>query len=79
MIDATVSPHGILFCAGDEAAAFVDSLRSGYARELKARATWLADYVGAMSDEAISALIAEHIGRWVVEFQGEVGPAAASR
>src|SRR6201996_3634871 len=40
MIDATVSPRGIVFGAGEEASAFVDSLRSPYARQLKQRAGW---------------------------------------
>jgi hypothetical protein len=78
MVDAKVCPEGILFQAGEEAAAFVDSLRTGYARELKVRAAWLADYLAEMSDEAMAALIADRIGRWAVEFQGEVGPAGSS-
>jgi len=77
MVDAKVCPEGILFQAGEEASAFVDSLRTGYARGLKARAEWLADYLAEMSDEAMAALIADRIGRWAVEFQGEVGPAGS--
>jgi hypothetical protein len=78
MIDATVSPQGIVFGAGEEASAFVDSLRSPYARQLKQRASWLAEYLAERSDDAMAALIAERIGRWAVEFQGEVGPAGSS-
>jgi hypothetical protein len=66
MINATVSVQGIVFGAGEEASAFVDSLRSFYARELKRRATWLAEYLAEKSDDAMAALIAERIGRWAV-------------
>jgi ABC-three component (ABC-3C) system Middle Component 2 len=78
MIDANVCPHGIVFEAGEEASAFVDSLRSGYARELKLRAAWLVNYLAEMSDDTMAALIDDRIGRWAVEFQGEVGPAGSS-
>ncbi|MFI5011388.1 MAG: ABC-three component system middle component 2 [Hyphomicrobiales bacterium] len=78
MIDATVSAEGVVFQAGEEASAFVDSLRTGYAIELKMRAAWLANYLAGMSDEAMAALIADRIGRWAVEFQGEVGPAGSA-
>jgi hypothetical protein len=78
MINANVCAHGIIFQAGEEASAFVDSLRSGYALELKVRAKWLADYLAEMSDDAMAALIADRIGRWAVEFQGEAGPAGSS-
>ena len=73
MIDASVCAEGILFQCREEASAFVDSLRSDYARELKLRAGWLANYLSEISNEAMAALIAERIGRWAVEFQGEVG------
>jgi hypothetical protein len=77
MIDANVCADGILFQTGEEASAFVDALRTGYARELKVRAVWLAGYLAEMPDEAMAALIADRIGRWAVEFQGEVGPAGS--
>lgn len=78
MIDANVCPHGIVFEAAEEASAFVDTLRSGYARQLKLRAAWLVHYLAEMSDDAMATLIADRIGRWAVEFQGEVGPAGSS-
>jgi len=74
LIDAQMTERGILYQAREETSAFVDSMRSVYAQELKARAAWLAVYLGRISDEEIAALIAERIGRWAVEFQGEVGP-----
>jgi hypothetical protein len=77
LVDAQMTERGILYQAREETSAFVDSMRSVYAQKLKARATWLTDYLGRISDEAIAALIAERIGRWAVEFQGEVGPTSS--
>ena len=71
MIDAQVGERGIEFRASDEAAAFVEMLRSDYARALKERAVWLARYLSQTSDSDLAALITARIGRWAVEFQGE--------
>jgi hypothetical protein len=71
MIDAIVDTGGIQFQASEEASAFTESLRTN--RNLKARANWLAGYLSQMSEAALAKLIADRIGRWAVEFQGEVG------
>jgi hypothetical protein len=73
MIDAIVGTSGIQFQASEEASAFVEALRTDYARALKERAVWLADYLSRTTDVDLAQLIAERIGRWAVEFQGEVG------
>jgi hypothetical protein len=78
LVDAHVTERGILYQAREESSAFTDSLRSDYARELKARASWLTDYLSRVSDEDIADLIAQRIDRWAVEFQGEIGPASSS-
>lgn len=78
LVDAQVTERGIVYQAREETTAFVDSMRSVYAQELKARAEWLAGYLGRISDDAIASLIASRIDRWAVEFQGEVGPSGAS-
>jgi hypothetical protein len=75
LIDATVDAGGIRYQASEEASAFVEALRSDYAQGLKTRATWLAEYLADLSDSTLAALIAERIGRWAIEFQGEVGDA----
>lgn len=66
-------PEGIMYCATDEGTAFVDSLRSPYAKTLKERAAWLATKLSDMSYHDLAALIEQRIGRWAVEFQGEFG------
>jgi hypothetical protein len=73
MIDAIVGAGGIQFQASEEASAFVEALRTEYARALKERAAWLAVYLSRTTDMDLAQLIAERIGRWAVEFQGEVG------
>jgi hypothetical protein len=78
LVDSRVTEHGIVYQAREEAAAFADSLRSDYARALKDRAKWLADYLSRVPDADIEALIARRIDRWAIEFQGEIGPASSS-
>ncbi|MGN6114744.1 MAG: ABC-three component system middle component 2 [Nitrobacter sp.] len=72
MIDATADTDGIRYQASEEASAFVEALQSEYAQSLKKRATWLVGYLQALTDDALTKLITERIGRWAVEFQGDV-------
>jgi hypothetical protein len=73
MIDAEVGDRGIAYRASEDASAFVEALRSEYSSELKHRAVWLASFLTKRSDADLAGLIAERIGRWAVEFQGEAG------
>jgi hypothetical protein len=74
LVEAQTTSEGIVYTAREEASAFVESLRSVYARELRRRAQWLAGYLREISRDELARLIAARIGRWAVEFQGEVGP-----
>jgi hypothetical protein len=74
LIDSATTDNGIVYTATEDASAFVESMRSNYARELRQRAQWLANYVNTMSRDDLAKLIADRIGRWTLEFQGEVGP-----
>lgn len=78
LIDASANAEGVVFIAAEDAAAFVESLRTQYGRVLRERAAWLAKYLADHDDDAIARLIAERIGRWTLEFQGEVGPQSMS-
>jgi hypothetical protein len=71
MIDADIGGAGIQFKASEDAAAFVETLRTDYSIGLKSRAKWLASFLKKMTDTDLAAMIAERIGRWAVEFQGE--------
>jgi hypothetical protein len=74
LVDTETTDGGIVYSARDEASAFVESLRSVYARELRQRAEWLAQYLSKISRDDLAKLISDRIGRWAVEFHGEVGP-----
>jgi hypothetical protein len=78
LVDVKMTERGIVYQAREEASAFTESLRSEYARTLKERACWLADYLSRVSDEELESLIARRITRWAVEFQGEIGPTSSS-
>lgn len=73
MIDTVVDDEGIRYRAREEASAMIDCMRTDYARALRERATWLAEKLSEMSEDEVNQLIAEKIGRWAVEFQGEAG------
>jgi hypothetical protein len=75
LIDDVLTAAGVFYRASDEAAAFVESLRSDYARELKSRALWLAQFAASMHGDALERMISDRIGQWAVEFQGETSVA----
>jgi len=78
MIEMEVGDRGIAYRASEDASAFVEALRSEYSSELKERAVWLASFLTRQSDADLAGLIAERIGRWAVEFQGEAGNPSAT-
>lgn len=71
LVDASTTSQGIVYKAREEATAIIDSMRSTYARALKIRAEWLAQYISTVPDEAVRELIIQRIGRWTAEFQDE--------
>jgi ABC-3C biological conflict system middle component len=79
LVDTTTTEFGILYQALEEASALIDSMRSKYARELKQHAEWLASFLMRMSDEELRDLIIKRIGRWTVEFQGEIDGSNVTR
>jgi hypothetical protein len=78
MINAIADEKGIAYQASDSASALVDTMQTPYALELKSRAEWLAQKLEEFSSEELAGLIADKIGRWAVEFQGETGPESAT-
>ncbi len=78
LVDVVVGEQGFLYRAGEEAYAFVELMRSPYARALKKRARWLAENVCNLEADRIMRLVAEKIGRWNVEFQGREKPQGTS-
>ncbi|MFT9382200.1 ABC-three component system middle component 2 [Gluconobacter sp.] len=74
MINAIANDYGIAYQASEEAYALVETMHVPYALNLKARAEWLAQKLHGLSSDQLADLIANKIGRWALEFQGEVGP-----
>src|SRR5712675_1830185 len=63
LIHSATTDNGIVYTAMEDASVFVESMRSNYARELRRRAQWLANYVNTMSPDDLAKLIADRIGR----------------
>lgn len=58
-----------MYIAGENAAAFLDALRSPYLLKVKDRANWLIEYFSSYSDAQFSAIIRQYFEDWIVEFQ----------
>lgn len=78
MINAIADYNGIAYQASEEASALVETMHTPYALALKSRAEWLAQKLDELSSDQLADLIAEKIGRWAVEFQGEAGPESSA-
>jgi hypothetical protein len=74
LVDVVHDENGISYRASDDAPAFVNLLRTKYAQALKERAKWLVAELGDMDEVDLTQKVAERIGRWAAEFQGELGP-----
>jgi hypothetical protein len=73
LVDVNFTDEGILYSARDEAAPFVQLLRTEYGGALKRRAKWLAQFVANIGQAGLAQIITEKVGRWTVEFQNEGG------
>jgi hypothetical protein len=71
LIDRQSDASGIRYRAGEDSSALVGLMRSDYHNALKARASWLIDTIGDVSDEALRQLVSEKVGKWHIEFQEE--------
>jgi hypothetical protein len=68
LLDKKPGPGGIFYGATEEAYPFVELMNTRYARDLKDRASWLAENVSSMSGEELRRMLIEKIGRWRAEF-----------
>lgn len=64
-----VTPDGIKYMAGENAALFLASVSSSYLLALKSRATWLVDALGGHSDPEFKSMMRRFFENWVEEFQ----------
>lgn len=62
---------GVFYSATDRSAAFLDTLSTEYVVGLRARATWVVDSFGLLSDGELDSMVRERIGKWGAEFDLE--------
>jgi len=78
MIEARYGDSGIVYRALDQAGPFVRLMRTEYGLALKARASWLIDYLTERGEEHLHEVITRKIGRWAVEFQNDLKPGGST-
>ena len=71
MIEELYTDEGISYSTTEEAALFVQLIRTEYGKTLKERAAWLINYVTNSDPTFLVNLIQEKVGRWRAEFQSE--------
>lgn len=69
LVQRHVTPEGIQYGAGENAATFLSSLSTTYCRALKERAAWLVAAFGHHSDQEFRTVMRRYFNDWVEEFQ----------
>lgn len=69
LVHREITPEGIKYSAGENAATFLASLSSAYLRALKDRADWLVSALGSHSDQDFKGVMRRFFDDWVAEFQ----------
>jgi hypothetical protein len=69
LVHREITPEGIKYCAGENAAPFLASVSSAYLRALKDRASWLVDALGGYADQEFKGVMRRFVDDWVEEFQ----------
>ena len=60
---------GIMYQATALTAAFVDLLKSDYAKALRHRSEWIVSNFGSHSDEELNVFMSTNVGKWGAEFE----------
>ena len=69
LVEREVTPEGIKYGAGENAATFLSSVSSNYLLSLKGRAEWLVKTIGDLTDEQFKSMMLQFFDKWVEEFQ----------
>ena len=69
LVERETDSDGIRYRAGENAAPFLDALRSEYLKELKDRATWLVHTLGDLTEHELRSIMRGFFDQWVEEFQ----------
>ncbi len=64
-----ITPEGIKYSAGENAATFLAAVSSPYLRALKDRASWLVGALGGYADQEFKGVMRHFFDDWVEEFQ----------
>lgn len=69
LVEREVTPEGIKYGAGENAATFLSSVSSNYLLSLKSRAEWLVKTIGNLTDKQFRSMMLQFFDKWVEEFQ----------
>jgi hypothetical protein len=69
LVEQEAQEAGLMYVAGENAAAFLDALQSPYLRKLKDRAGWLIGHFSGYTDVEFNAIIRRYFEDWIIEFQ----------
>ncbi|WP_375415062.1 ABC-three component system middle component 2 [uncultured Bradyrhizobium sp.] len=69
LVEREAQETGLMYIAGENAAAFLDALQSPYLLKVKDRARWLIEHFSGYSDAEFNELIRRYLEDWIIEFQ----------
>jgi hypothetical protein len=69
LVEREAEETGLMYIAGENAAAFLDALQSPYLLKVKDRAYWLIEHFSGYADAEFNALIRRYLEDWIIEFQ----------
>ena len=69
LVEQEAQEAGLMYVAGENAAAFLDALQSPYLLKLKDRAAWLIGHFSGYTDIEFNAIIRRYFEDWIIEFQ----------
>ncbi len=69
LADRGVEESGIVYGAGEIAETFLSSLTSQYIRTLAARAEWVVQEFGDLTEGQLKARVGEYFEQWIEQFQ----------
>jgi hypothetical protein len=71
LIERVYKEGGIFFAATEKSADFLDTLSSGYLKDLRDRADWVVESFGHSEEAELDATVRNRIGTWGAEFPME--------
>lgn len=69
MVEVLATPEGLLYRAGDDAAPFLQLLRSEHVADLSTAARWVAEELGGLTEPELRGRLSDVSGRWRWEIE----------